>query len=107
MAATGGTAGYFYIFSSFFLTIATTLGTGILALPVKLSQTGFGPAVAVFAVVLCMELAVVWLFIALLQYTQVLVGRPAKAPEEERGKGCCRRGGGGGGHGEDTNVGVK
>jgi amino acid permease len=54
-------------FTPFFLTVATTLGTGILGLPVRLSQSGLGPTIFVLTVVLLMQLAVAALMTELLQ----------------------------------------
>jgi amino acid permease len=54
-------------FTPFFLTVATTLGTGILGLPVRLSQSGLGPTIFVLTVVLFMQLAVAALMTELLQ----------------------------------------
>jgi amino acid permease len=41
--------------TSFFVTIASVLGTGILGLPVKTANSGFFPFLVIFAVVLVFE----------------------------------------------------
>eukprot|EP01135_Chromosphaera_perkinsii_P000491 Nk52_evm45s96 gene=Nk52_evmTU45s96 len=60
---------------SYFVTIATILGTGILGLPVKLTYAGFGPFVTTFSVCVVMQCLLVCYFTELLQRaTQVLKG---------------------------------
>lgn len=54
---------------SFFATVATILGTGILALPVKLSRCGFAPFLLEFTLALLAQAAVIVLFVELLQHT--------------------------------------
>jgi amino acid permease len=51
-----------------FTTIAVLLGTGILGLPIKLVESGFGPFAFVLTVVFLMQVAVVYISAALLQY---------------------------------------
>jgi len=53
--------------SSFAITVATILGTGILGLPVKLAFSGLFPFIVCFVIVLFAQLAVVWLMVDLLQ----------------------------------------
>ena len=53
-----------------FTTIAVLLGTGILGLPIKLVETGFGPFVLIFTVTLLMQLAIVWVHADTLQRAQ-------------------------------------
>ena len=65
--------------SAFFVTIATTLGTGILGLPVKLSQSGVAPSVFVLTLVLGMQLAVAALMVELLQRAAVTSAAAAAA----------------------------
>jgi len=67
-----------YVFQSFFVTIATILGTGILGLPVKLSSSGVVPFVVVFSLGLAMQLGVVWLMVDLLQRTKVRMMRESE-----------------------------
>ena len=68
---------------AFALTVATILGTGILALPVKLSDSGFGPFMATFTVCLLMQLFIVFFMIHLLQEAAVRLYQDA-----ERGVGA-------------------
>jgi amino acid permease len=54
--------------STFFVSVATILGTGILGLPVKLSRSGFAPFFLTFAACFALQLGAVWLMTDLLQY---------------------------------------
>jgi amino acid permease len=75
---------------TFFVTIATILGTGILALPVKLAKCGFFPFLLAFSVCLFMQLSTVLLMVELLQRTKlrmVVDQRLRKAALEESGYG--------------------
>lgn len=54
----------------FFVTVASVLGTGILALPVKVGQSGFAPFLLTFSVCLVMQSFIVLFMIELLQRTQ-------------------------------------
>jgi hypothetical protein len=56
---------------AFFLTVATILGTGILALPVELFSSGVTPFIFIFIVCLCMQISVVYLMVELLQQSHV------------------------------------
>ncbi len=51
---------YWSLVTAYFVTIATTLGTGILALPCKLAGAGLGPAILCLSVVAFMQVAVVY-----------------------------------------------
>lgn len=55
----------------FFMTIATTLGTGILALPVKLSTAGLGPLALTLSVVLIGQISATLLMVELCQRAQL------------------------------------
>ena len=57
--------------NSGFITVAVILGTGILGLPIKMSESGFGPFLGTFSVCLCMQLAVGVVFVELLQRADV------------------------------------
>jgi len=63
---------FFSFFCSFFVTIASVLGTGILGLPVKTSESGFYPFLCVFVLVLLFELAIIAYFVDLLQQTRAI-----------------------------------
>jgi len=54
------------------VTIASVLGTGILGLPVKTSESGFYPFLCVFVLVLLFELAIIAYFVDLLQQTRAI-----------------------------------
>lgn len=56
--------------SCFFVTVASVLGTGILALPVKVGQSGFSPFLVTFSVCLVMQSFIILFMIELLQRTQ-------------------------------------
>ncbi len=43
---------------SFFVTIASVLGTGILGLPVKTADSGFFPFLVIFVIVLIFEVGI-------------------------------------------------
>eukprot|EP01028_Stygiella_incarcerata_P010855 TRINITY_DN5875_c0_g1_i1.p1 TRINITY_DN5875_c0_g1~~TRINITY_DN5875_c0_g1_i1.p1 ORF type:complete len:601 (-),score=145.36 TRINITY_DN5875_c0_g1_i1:1619-3421(-) len=58
--------------SAFFITIATILGTGILALPVKVAHCGFEPFLATFVVCLVMQSFIVVYMLELLQRTEAI-----------------------------------
>ena len=70
----------FALLNAAFVAVATILGTGILALPVKLSHSGFGPFFFTFTVCLCMQLATVILMVELLQRTHAEMGLHNKGP---------------------------
>jgi len=53
--------------AAFFVTVASTLGTGILGLPVKLSSAGLAPVALVLTLVLLMQLSVAAMMVELLQ----------------------------------------
>ena len=72
------------LLGAFFVTIATILGTGILALPVELSLSGFWPFVLVFLVSLLMQLAVVFLTVELMQRAHVTVCKGPAVDQEKR-----------------------
>jgi hypothetical protein len=59
--------------STFFLTVATVLGTGILALPVKLEKSGFFPFLSSFTVGLFAQCLVLIYMVELLQKTQAIM----------------------------------
>jgi len=56
--------------TSYFVSIATILGTGILALPVKLYDTGYWPFAASFSVSLLAQLLIATFMIELLQWAR-------------------------------------
>eukprot|EP00761_Pharyngomonas_kirbyi_P011512 gb/GECH01011537.1/.p1 GENE.gb/GECH01011537.1/~~gb/GECH01011537.1/.p1 ORF type:complete len:165 (+),score=29.18 gb/GECH01011537.1/:1-495(+) len=62
----------FIFFSCFFLVIATVLGTGVLALPVKVYNSGFWPFFSTFAICLIMQSFILLYMIELLQRAQVI-----------------------------------
>jgi amino acid permease len=68
--------------NAFFVTVATILGTGILALPVELSESGFWPFVVTFFVCFLMQLAVVLLAVELLQHAHISMGRSQSNTQE-------------------------
>jgi GTPase involved in cell partitioning and DNA repair len=57
---------------SFFVVVATVLGTGILALPVKVGETGFGPFVLNFFICFIAQALVLIYMVELLQKTSAL-----------------------------------
>ncbi|KAL0479858.1 hypothetical protein AKO1_007364 [Acrasis kona] len=59
-------------FSCFFVVIATVLGTGILALPVKVGETGFGPFVTNFFICFVAQAFILIYMVELLQKTFAL-----------------------------------
>ena len=84
--------------STFFVSVAAILGTGILGLPVKLSRSGLAPFLLTFSGCFALQLAAVWLMTDLLQYAHVAVDtmifKRAEAAEEElAGRSLGRRGG--------------
>lgn len=62
-------------FSTFLVTVATILGTGILALPVKLSVSGFWPFFATFTICLFAQIALVFFMIELLQKAHAIISK--------------------------------
>ncbi len=58
---------------SFFVVIATVLGTGILALPVKVGDTGFGPFVLNFFICFLAQAFILIYMVELLQKTNALM----------------------------------
>ncbi|EGD77086.1 hypothetical protein PTSG_07425 [Salpingoeca rosetta] len=65
----------------FFVSIATILGTGILALPVKLYECGFGPFVVTFLFALLAQTGVVWLMVEILQRAEHRMAHSASGPQ--------------------------
>ena len=61
---------YAYL-QAFAITVATILGTGILALPVELYSSGLLPFIFIFIICLCMQISVVYLMVELLQHSHV------------------------------------
>ncbi|EDQ87181.1 uncharacterized protein MONBRDRAFT_27639 [Monosiga brevicollis MX1] len=57
----------------FFVSIATILGTGILALPVKLYETGFKPFMLTFTLTLVVQTATVFLMAEVLQRASLIL----------------------------------
>lgn len=78
MSTMATSAGWLPYVNTFFVTIATTLGTGILGLPVKLAETGLWPTILVLTVVLVMQLGVVMMMVELIQ-------RASIAPSQRNG----------------------
>jgi len=64
----------FALINATFVAVATILGTGILALPVKLSHSGMAPFSVTFTLCLFMQLATVILMVELLQRTHAEIG---------------------------------
>ncbi|KAF0973176.1 hypothetical protein FDP41_008383 [Naegleria fowleri] len=64
---------------TFFVSIATILGTGILGLPVKLYQTGFWPFFSTFVVCFIMQAMIILYLTEILQKTELIM-------KEEHGK---------------------
>lgn len=62
----------FVIISCFSITVASILGTGILALPVKLEKPGFFPFLSTFVFCLIAQGFTIIFIIELLQKTQVV-----------------------------------
>lgn len=62
----------FVAISCFFITVASILGTGILALPVKLEKPGFFPFLTTFSICLIAQSFSIIFIIELLQKTQVI-----------------------------------
>lgn len=80
----------------FFVAVATILGTGILALPVKLYSTGFSPFMLTFTLTLIAQLGTVFLMVELLQRasnankhqsydTKMLIKSSSTQTQEEEG----------------------
>ena len=67
---------------AFAITVATILGTGILALPAELFSSGLAPFVFIFVVCLCMQISVVYLMVELLQHAHVELASEAMGTEE-------------------------
>ena len=67
---------------AFAITVATILGTGILALPAELFNSGLAPFVFIFVVCLCMQISVVYLMVELLQHAHVELASEAMGTEE-------------------------
>ena len=61
---------YAYL-QAFSITVATILGTGILALPIELYSSGLLPFIFIFIICLCMQISVVYLMVELLQHSHV------------------------------------
>ena len=74
----------FIFISCFFVSVATILGTGILALPVKVAQSGFTPFVVSFFVCLIMQGFVIFYMIELLQKTQAIQLAQARNEQQKR-----------------------
>lgn len=78
--------------SCFFIVVATVLGTGILALPVKVSASGFWPFFSSFFICLIAQVLVIVYMVELLQRTQSLQQKQVsdrsqlKADEETPGE---------------------
>eukprot|EP01147_Barroeca_monosierra_P008594 gene8594-7772_t len=66
-SVTGNGLSFKQMMYCFFVSIATILGTGILALPVKLYQCGFAPFVVTFSFALIAQVGVVCLMVEVLQ----------------------------------------
>ncbi|KAG2374259.1 hypothetical protein C9374_010829 [Naegleria lovaniensis] len=64
---------------TFFVSIATILGTGILGLPVKLYQTGFWPFFSTFIICFIMQAMIILYLTEILQKTELIM-------KEEHGK---------------------
>jgi len=60
-------------FSTFFLSVATILGTGILGLPVKLYITGFWPFFSTFVVCFIMQAMIIVYLTDILQTTEMVM----------------------------------
>jgi amino acid permease len=60
-------------FACFFIVVATVLGTGILALPVNVGETGFAPFMITISICYIAQLLVLLFVIELLQRTQTLM----------------------------------
>lgn len=63
----------------FFLAIASVLGTGILAMPVELYETGFLPFLATFSLALVAQIGAVMMMVELLQRVRVMLSTSANA----------------------------
>ena len=63
---------YAYL-QAFAITVATILGTGILALPIELYSSGLLPFIFIFIICLCMQISVVYLMVELLQHSHVVL----------------------------------
>mmetsp|Transcript_29296 Transcript_29296/g.41246 ORF Transcript_29296/g.41246 Transcript_29296/m.41246 type:complete len:528 (-) Transcript_29296:60-1643(-) len=77
-----GVVSNWYYVGCFFVTVASVLGTGILGLPVKTSQSGFWPFFVVFIVVLIMEEAVVAFTVELMQQSVALMDKHITSLDE-------------------------
>jgi hypothetical protein len=71
--------------STFFLTVATVLGTGILALPVKLEKSGFFPFLSSFTIGLFAQSLVLVYMVELLQKTQAIMVCVKKIFDKSKG----------------------
>ena len=93
--------GAFVYINCFFVTIATILGTGILALPVGLADSGFFPFFCVFSLSYFMQVSAVYLMIELIQRAHLrLAGADAFSTELST---LSTGGGGGAADNEATN----
>jgi hypothetical protein len=70
--------------SCFFITVATVLGTGILALPVKVAKTGFFPFLTTVVTCLVAQVFIIIYMIELLQRTQALMNTKKKCRTTRR-----------------------
>jgi amino acid permease len=69
--------------SCFFITVATVLGTGILALPVKVAKTGFFPFLTTVVTCLVAQVFIIIYMIELLQRTQALMNTKKNVEQQE------------------------
>jgi hypothetical protein len=76
----------FALINATFVAVATILGTGILALPVKLSHSGMGPFVFTFTLCLGMQLCTVVLMVELLQRTHAQIGVDTMQKKKQNNK---------------------
>lgn len=65
----------------YFISIAAIIGTGILAIPVKLYDTGFMPFALPFTVTMLTQVALVYMTTELLQISDPVFLRESAAPE--------------------------
>ena len=75
----------FALINATFVAVATILGTGILALPVKLSRSGLVPFSLTFTLCLFMQLATVILMVELLQRTHAEIGVRLYREQQQQG----------------------
>jgi len=73
----------FIYISTFFIVIATVLGTGILGVPVKLAKTGFYPFFVTYSICFLMQCLVLFFIVELLQRAKVAQNQAHEDSDED------------------------